>query len=60
MNEWQHRLLSFLMALMKNDATRYPNDLFVRLILECPEDRELQRQRHEVCDRLRVQRSIIT
>jgi hypothetical protein len=32
------------MALMKNDATRYPNDIFVWLILERPEDWELQRQ----------------
>jgi hypothetical protein len=29
------------MALMKHDANRYPNDLFVRLILERPEDLEL-------------------
>jgi hypothetical protein len=26
------------MALMKNDANRYPNDIFVWLILERPED----------------------
>ena len=32
------------MALMKDDAHRYPNDIFVRLILERPEDLELQRQ----------------
>jgi len=32
------------MALMQNDAKRYPNDLFVRLILERPEDLALQRQ----------------
>ena len=32
------------MALMENDANRYPNDLFVRLILERLEDLELQRQ----------------
>jgi hypothetical protein len=44
MNELQHRVLSFLMALMKDDAHRYPNDMFVRLILERPEDWELQRQ----------------
>jgi hypothetical protein len=48
------------MALMKHDATRYPKDIFVRLILECPEDWALQRQRHEVCDRLWAQRSITT
>ena len=32
------------MALMKNDANRYPNDLFVRLILERLEDLSFQRQ----------------
>jgi hypothetical protein len=32
------------MALMKDDATRYPDDIFVRLILERSEDLELQRQ----------------
>jgi hypothetical protein len=60
MNELQHRVLSFLMALMKDDATRYPNDIFVRLILERPEDLELQRQLQEVFDRLLAQRSITT
>jgi len=48
------------MAWMKNDANRYPNDIFVRLILERPEDLELQRQLQEVCDRLLAQRSITT
>ena len=38
MHELQHRLLRFLMALRKNDANRYPNEIFVRLILERPED----------------------
>ena len=33
-NELQHRVLRFLIALMKEDANRYPNDIFVRLILE--------------------------
>jgi hypothetical protein len=35
-NELQHRVLSFLMALMKNDANRYPDAIFGRLILEPP------------------------
>ena len=48
------------MALMENDANRYPNDIFVRLILERPEDLELQRQLEEVFDRLLAQRSITT
>ncbi len=48
------------MALMKNDANHYPNDMFVRLILERPEDLGLQRQLQEVFDRLLAQRSITT
>jgi len=48
------------MAWMKNDANRYPNDMFVRLILERPEDLELQRPLQEVFDRLLAQRSITT
>jgi hypothetical protein len=48
------------MALMKNDANRYPNDLFVRLILERPEDWEFQQQLQEVFDRLLAQRFITT
>ena len=48
------------MALMKNDANRYPNDIVVRLILERPEDLELQRHLHEGFDRLLAQSSITT
>ena len=48
------------MALMKNDANRYPNDIFVRPILERPEDVALQRQLQEVFDRLLAQRSLTT
>ena len=48
------------MALMKHDASRYPNDIFVRRILERPEDLALQRQRQEGFDRLLAQRSITT
>jgi len=48
------------MALMKNDANRYPNDIFVRLILERSEALEPQRQLQEVFDRLLAQRSITT
>jgi len=48
------------MALMKNDANRYSNDIVVRLILERPEDLEFRRQLQEVFDRLLAQRSITT
>ena len=44
----------------RNDANRYPNDIFVRLILERPEDSEFRRQLQEVFDRLLAQRSITT
>ena len=56
----QHRVLRFLMALMKHDANRYLNDIFVRLILERPEDLALQRPLQEVVDRLLAQRSLTT
>ena len=48
------------MAVMKDDANRYPNDIVVRLTLERPEDWELHRQRSEVFDRLLAQRSLTT
>jgi len=48
------------MALMENDANRYPNDLFVWLILERLEDLELQRQLQAGFDRLLAQRSLTT
>src|SRR5215510_12988577 len=38
MNARQHRGLSGLMALMKHDANGYPDEIFVRRILERPED----------------------
>ena len=60
MNELQHRVLSFLMALMKNDANRYLNAIFVRLILERPEELALQRPLQAVVDRLLAQRSLTT
>ena len=40
------------MAVMKHDANRSPHDIFVRRILERPEDVALQRQRQEGFDRL--------
>jgi hypothetical protein len=50
----------FLDGLDEDDANRYPNDIFVQLTPERPEDLELQRQLQEVCDRLLAQRSITT
>jgi len=36
LNELRHRVLNFLMALMKNDTNRHRDEMFVRLILEPP------------------------
>ncbi len=50
-NEIQHRLTSFLIALRGNDARRYPDDILIRLLLEHDEDAELQRQLRRAFDR---------
>ena len=47
LNEVQHRVTAFLLALLKNDPKRYPDDVLVRIILEHPEDAGLQRQLQE-------------
>jgi hypothetical protein len=52
MNEIQHRVMSFLIALRKDEAPRYPDDVLVRIILEHPEDVELQRQLQDAFDHL--------
>ncbi|MBI3327277.1 MAG: hypothetical protein HYZ81_11325 [Nitrospinae bacterium] len=51
-NEIQHRLTGFLVALRKQDLKRYPEDVLVRMILEHPEDLDLQRQLQETCSRV--------
>jgi hypothetical protein len=52
-NEVQHRVTSFLIALRKDEAHRYPDDVLMRIMLEHPEDVELQRQLQEAFDHLR-------
>jgi hypothetical protein len=52
MNEIQHRVTGFLMALCKKDAKRYPDDVLVRMLLDHPEDLALQRQLQETWSRL--------
>jgi hypothetical protein len=51
-NEVQHRVTSFLIAPRKGEAQRYPDDVLVRILLEHPEDVELQRQLQEASDPL--------
>jgi hypothetical protein len=50
MNEIQHRVRGFRMALCKQDAKRYPDGVLVRILLEHPEDLDLQRQLRETWD----------
>jgi hypothetical protein len=56
-NEVQHRVLGSLIALRRGGRKRYPDDVVVRLILEHPEDLELQRQLEATVDRLLGERS---
>src|SRR5215475_7239232 len=42
--EVQHRVLGSIIALTKDETKRYPDEVLVRLILEHPEDRDLQQQ----------------
>jgi hypothetical protein len=51
-NEVQHRVLSFLISLRENNINRYPDDVLVGIIVDHPEDIELQRQLQEVLSRL--------
>jgi hypothetical protein len=55
LNEVQHRVLGFLLALVKDSPARYPDDALVEMILEPREDPELQRQLHGAFTRLMQQ-----
>ncbi len=54
-NETQHRVIGFLLALVKNDPKRYPDDVLMNIILEQSGDVHLQRQLHETVIRLMAQ-----
>lgn len=47
MNEVQHRIMGFVLALMKQEVKRYPDHVFVRLLLDHPDDLDLQQQLRE-------------
>jgi hypothetical protein len=51
-NEVQHRVISFLIALRQNNAQRYPEETLVRIMLEHPQDLDLQRQLQKAFDQL--------
>lgn len=55
-NEVQHQISGFLCALLSNNAHRYPDDVLVRIILEHPDDSDLERQLSETFARLANQR----
>lgn len=44
LNEVQHRLTATLVALLRNDPARYPDDVLVQIIVEHPGDAQLQEQ----------------
>jgi hypothetical protein len=60
MNELQHRVISSLIALMKNEVKRYPDDVLLRILPEHPEDMDLQRQLQETCEQLMAQMAAAT
>jgi len=43
-NEIQHRVTSFLTALLTHDPFRYPDDVLVKIVLEHPSDLMFQQQ----------------
>ena len=57
-NEIQHRVMGFLVSLREADTRRYPDEVLVRIILEHPEDSDLQRQLWEMFDHLISQRAV--
>jgi hypothetical protein len=59
-NEVQHRVSSFLLALLRNDLKRYPDELLVRIILEHPEDNVLEQRLSNAFARLMTQRVSIS
>jgi hypothetical protein len=55
-NEVQHRVGAYLLALIRDNPNRYPDDVLVRIVLEHPRDEELGRQLNEAFARLTAQR----
>ena len=48
----QHRVLSFLIVLREQNIDRYPDDVLVGIIVDYPEDIELQHHLQEVFSRI--------
>jgi hypothetical protein len=58
--EVQHRVLSSIIALTKDETKRYPDEVLVRLVLEHPEDQDLQQQLHQAFNHLTAQMAVTT
>lgn len=51
-NEVQHRVTSFLIALMRQDTHRYPDEVLMHILLNHADDLELQGQIQEAVQHL--------
>ena len=51
-NEIQHRLTSFLLAIARQDRNRFSDEILIKILLDHPDDPGLQRQLHDAFDRL--------
>jgi hypothetical protein len=55
-NETQHRVSAYLLALLRDNPNRYPDDVLVRIVLEHQHDEALERQLNEAFARLTARR----
>lgn len=55
-NEIQHRISAFLLALLRDDPQRYPDESLIRIILEQPADEILRWQLSEGFSRVAARR----
>ena len=60
LTEMHHRVLGVVIALMKQETKRYPDEVLIRLILEHPDDLDLQQQVQQAFRHLTVQTAITT
>jgi len=59
-NEVEHRVTGFLISLLKNDPKRYPDEILVKIMLEYPDDLDLQQQLHQTFEQLAGQLATLT
>ncbi|MBI1923860.1 hypothetical protein HYR99_06380 [Candidatus Poribacteria bacterium] len=49
-NEIQHRVTSFVDDLLNEDIDRYPDEVLMKIILECPSNLSFQEQLQRACE----------